>query len=96
MQDSPTPNRRLYVGNLSYDANVVQITQLFARHGEVTNVNILREKESQRPRGFAFVDMRNVESASAAKATLHGTEFLGRQLCVDYAKERQRPTGNTQ
>jgi RNA recognition motif-containing protein len=87
-------NTKMYVGNLSYDATDSDIRTLFEAHGTVTDVFIVKDRESGRPRGFAFVSMETVEQMNAAIEGLNGEEFLGRALTINEARPREeRPQG---
>ncbi|MGB0334743.1 MAG: RNA recognition motif domain-containing protein [Opitutales bacterium] len=87
-------NTKMYVGNLSYDATDNDIRELFEAHGEVTDVFIVKDRESGRPRGFAFVTMGAPEQMTAAIEALNGEEFLGRALTINEAQPREeRPRG---
>jgi cold-inducible RNA-binding protein len=77
---------KLYVGNLSYATSEASVRTLFAAHGDVTSVSIIIDRDSGRPKGFAFVEMGTPEEAQKAKAALNGTELDGRALNVDEAK----------
>jgi RNA recognition motif-containing protein len=79
---------KIYVGNLSYDATTAELTDLFAEHGEVADVSLITDRETGRPRGFGFVEMRNDQSARNAIAALDGASVGGRQLKVNEAKPR--------
>jgi RNA recognition motif-containing protein len=81
--------KKLYVGNLPFTATEDEVKDLFAAHGEVTSVALVMDRESGRPRGFGFVEMDDSE-ADAAIAALDGTDFGGRTLRVNEAKERER------
>ena len=84
----------MYVGNLSYDATDGDIRELFEAHGTVTDVFIVKDRESGRPRGFAFVSMETPEMMTAAIEGLNGEEFLGRALTINEARPREeRPQG---
>jgi RNA recognition motif-containing protein len=84
---------KLYVGNLSYESSEEDLRELFARDGRtVDSVNIITDRESGRPRGFAFVEMASADDATAAISALDGQELLGRALRVSEARER-RPRG---
>ena len=84
----------MYVGNLSYDATDADIRELFEAHGNVTDVFIVRDRESGRARGFAFVSMETPEEMNAAIEALNGEEFLGRALTINEARPREeRPQG---
>lgn len=87
-------NAKMYVGNLSYDATDSDIRELFEAHGEVADVFIVKDRESGRPRGFAFVTMGSPEEMNAAIEGLNGEEFLGRALTINEARPREeRPQG---
>ncbi|HAV13325.1 MAG TPA: RNA-binding protein [Opitutae bacterium] len=84
----------MYVGNLSYDANDGEIRELFEAHGTVSDVFIVKDRESGRPRGFAFVTMGTPEEMNAAIEGLNGEEFMGRNLTINEARPREeRPQG---
>lgn len=84
----------MYVGNLSYDATDSDIRELFEAHGTVSDVFIVKDRESGRPRGFAFVSMGTPEEMNAAIEGLNGEEFLGRALAINEARPREeRPQG---
>ncbi|HYV32573.1 MAG TPA: RNA-binding protein, partial [Candidatus Binatia bacterium] len=59
-------NTRLYVGNLAFDATENDLQDLFAQHGTVTEANLMQDRMTGKPRGFAFVTMATKESADAA------------------------------
>ncbi len=82
-------SKKLFVGNLSFSVNNEQLTALFSQIGPVVEVTIIKERETERPRGFAFVTMQTVESAEEAIKALHGKEFEGRDLVIDFARPRQ-------
>jgi RNA recognition motif-containing protein len=80
---------KVYIGNLSFDATEEQVRQAFEDFGEVKSVNIITDRDSGRPRGFAFVEMGSQEEANAAIAGLNGKEMLGRTLNVNEARQRE-------
>ena len=86
-------NTKLYVGNVSYDATENDLQDLFAAHGPVTEVNLMMDKMSGRPRGFAFVTMATKEGADAAIQALNGKEWQGRPLTVNEARPREERSG---
>ena len=87
-------NTKMYVGNLSYDATDSDIRELFEAHGTVSDVFIVKDRESGRPRGFAFVSMETPEEMNAAIEGLNGEEFAGRALTINEARPREeRPQG---
>lgn len=79
----------MYVGNLSFDAGEQDINELFAQYGEVTDVHLVMDRESGRPRGFAFVTMADKAGMDKAIEALDGNEFLGRNLTVNEARPRE-------
>jgi RNA recognition motif-containing protein len=81
--------KKLYVGNLSFDSTEEEIKTLFGEFGEVTNVTIIKDRDTGRSRGFGFVEMEN---ADAAIAQLNGKDFGGRALTVNEARERVERT----
>lgn len=85
--------KKLYVGNLSYDATREDVQSLFESHGTVSDVFIVKDRESGRPRGFAFVTMETQESMEAAIEALNGEEFMGRNLAINEARPREERSG---
>ena len=77
--------QKLYVGNLPFSVTEDDLRDLFAQHGEVLSVAVITDRETGRPRGFAFVEM---EDGSQAISSLNGTDFGGRELKVNEARER--------
>jgi cold-inducible RNA-binding protein len=80
---------RLYVGNLPYDASDAQIRAFFEQAGsrQVSQVKIITDRETGRPRGFAFVELTDARMADAAISELHGTQFGGRTIVVNKAHQ---------
>ena len=86
-------NTKLYVGNLSYDATENDLQDLFSQHGPVTEVNLMLDRMTGRPRGFAFVTMSTKEGAEAAINSLHSKDWKGRALTVNEARPREERAG---
>ncbi len=80
---------KLFVGNLSFNTTENDLQDLFAAHGTVTSVDLIMDKFSGRPRGFAFVTMETKEGADAAIQALHGKNIGGRDLTVNEARPRE-------
>ena len=80
---------KLYVGNLSYDSTQEDVQTLFETYGAVSDIFIVKDRESGRPRGFAFVTMDTKESMQAAIDALNGKEFMGRVLAINEARPRE-------
>jgi len=81
-------NKRLYVGNLPFDATTEDIRTAFEAYGTVHEVSIVTDRDTGRSRGFGFVEM-DPESASAAIEGLNNKDFGGRDLNVNEARERK-------
>jgi RNA recognition motif-containing protein len=79
----------LYVGNLPFSADEHQVRELFEQNGRtVTEVKLITDRDTGRPRGFGFVEMGNSEEADQAINELNGHSMDGRQLNVNEARER--------
>ena len=78
----------IYVGNLSYDATEEDIQQAFAEFGEVASVNIIKDRETGRSRGFAFVEMPDGDEAKEAIEKVNLTEIAGRSVTVNEARPK--------
>ena len=87
-------NTKMYVGNLPFKASDVDIRELFSQFGVVTDVFLPIDRESGRPRGFAFVSMDTPEAMTAAIEGLNGKDFGGRNLAINEARPKEeRPAG---
>ena len=85
---------RLYVGNLPFSADESQVRELFAQNNrDVTEVKLITDRDTGRPRGFGFVEMGNSEDAAGAIAELDGYTMDGRALTVNEARERSSSGG---
>ena len=84
---------KIFVGNLSYRTEEPQIEELFAPLGTVASVQLVRDRETGRSRGFAFVEMSNDEEARKACEALDQKDFEGRRLNVNEARPQERRTG---
>lgn len=80
-------SKKLYVGNLSFEATEAELSEAFGKHGTVTRASIATDRESGRSRGFGFVEMS--DGADAAIAALNGTMLSGRTVVVNEAKPRE-------
>ena len=79
--------KRLYVGNLAYSVTEADLREVFAEAGNVADVKVVLDRESGRPRGFAFVEMSADDEAGKAMQTLNGREIQGRAISVSEARE---------
>ncbi len=82
-------SRRLFVGNLPFSMTEDGLKDLFEVAGQVVSVRIIVDRETQRPKGFGFVEFENVEAASAAIAQFCGRSIAGRALVVTEARPRE-------
>ena len=81
--------KRLYVGNLSYSTTEADLRDAFAASGEdVAEVKVVLDRDTGRPRGFAFVEMATDAGAQKAIETLNGKDLQGRSIAVSEARER--------
>ncbi|MBD3285981.1 RNA-binding protein [candidate division WOR-3 bacterium] len=84
---------RLFIGNLPHSYNEDKVREIFAEHGEIDNVAVPTDRYTNKPRGFAFVEMPNDEEAKAAIEAVHGTEHDGRELRVEEARPQRERGG---
>src|SRR5262245_17596185 len=85
---------KLFVGNLSYNTTENDLHDAFAAHGTVVEANLMVDRMSGRPRGFAFVTMGSPEEAQKAIEAMNGAALDGRNLTVNIARPREeRPSG---
>jgi RNA recognition motif-containing protein len=78
----------LYVGNISFDVSEDELHQIFTEFGRVKSANLIRDKFTGQPRGFAFVEMDSADEAKAAITGLNGKEIKGRALMVNEARPK--------
>lgn len=81
-------SQRIFVGNLPFSATDEQLNELFGKHGEVIKAEVVKDRFTERSRGFGFVEMAQAEHATAAIAALNGQELDGRPLTVSEARSR--------
>ena len=87
---------RIYVGNFAYEMNEQELREAFGAYGQVQEVSIVRDRDTGRSRGFAFVEMPTSAEAQVAITTLNGKEFDGRAITVNEARPRlERGSGGS-
>ncbi len=87
-------SEKLFVGNLSYKTTENDLQDAFAAHGTVIEANLMLDRVTGRPRGFAFVTMSSPEEAQKAIEAMNGKQLDGRALTVNVARPREeRPSG---
>lgn len=85
---------KLFVGNLSYATTSDELNTLFSEVGAVDSCNLIIDRETERSKGFAFIEMNSVEAADAAKERFNGQDLHGRALKVDNAKPKNESNNN--
>ena len=81
------------MGNIPFSATEADLRELFEAHGTIESINVITDRETGRPRGFAFVEMEDSESATKAMQALDGRDMGGRNLKVNEANERPPRSG---
>ena len=84
---------KIYVGNLPFTADEDAIRALFAQHGTVESVALIKDRDTGQPRGFCFVEMPRLDAVRAIQ-NLNGQDMGGRQLKVNEAPDKPRSGGN--
>ena len=86
-------NSKLFVGNLSFNTTENDLQDAFAAHGTVLEANLMMDRDTGRPRGFAFVTMGTDEEAQKAISAMNGASLDGRALTVNTARPREERSG---
>lgn len=86
--------KSIYVGNIPFSMSAEAVQKLFEPYGEVFSVKLIYDRETGRPRGFAFIEM-DEKSLPAAISALNGSECEGRNIVVNEAKEARRESSKT-
>lgn len=86
---------KLYVGNLSFDVTEKDLRDMFSPCGPVNDIHVVMDRDTGRPRGFAFVTMNSEDGAKAAIQALNGKDWKGRALTVNEARAREERAGGS-
>ena len=86
-------SNKLFVGNLSFNTTENDLQDAFAAFGTVTEANLMMDRMTNRPRGFAFITMSTAEEAQKAIAGLNGKDMGGRAITVNVARPREERSG---
>jgi len=86
--------KKLFVGNLPFSATQEELQEVFSKFGEITNVNLITDRMSGRPKGFAFVEYSSEEEAQAAIDGMASQKIGDREVIVNLARPRQPRTNN--
>ena len=82
-------SKKIYIGNLPFSSTEDELRAVFERHGRVESVSVITDRDSGRPRGFAFVEMDEASAADDAIRALDGSELGGRSIRVNEAEDRK-------
>jgi RNA recognition motif-containing protein len=93
-QEGAAISTKVFVGNLNFSTTKEELTALLGEAGRVVNVHLPTDRETGRPRGFAFVEFAQASEASDAITRFHNREVGGRRLNVNAADDRPRRTGD--
>jgi cold-inducible RNA-binding protein len=80
--------KNIFVGNLDFNITEDELRQVFARYGNIDRVDLMKDRDTGRSRGFAFVEMANMEEGERAIAGLNGTQLGGRTITVNEARPK--------
>jgi RNA recognition motif-containing protein len=89
-----TVAKKLYVGNLTYDTTEDNLVELFSEYGEVLSAQIIIDRDTNRSKGFGFVEMGSPAEAQSAIEGMNGQDVGGRSMVVNEARPMQPRTGN--
>jgi len=88
-------NSKLYVGNMSFDTTEAGLRTAFGQFGNITDVYVANDRETGRPRGFAFVTFSTAEESKLALEKMHGADLDGRALTVNEARPKENNGGRS-
>ena len=83
-------DRKVFVGGLNFDADEAQLRQDFGKYGDIEDIFLPRDRDTQKPRGFGFVTFAGYRDAEDAAAEMNGQEYCGRKITVNIARPRDR------
>jgi RNA recognition motif-containing protein len=83
----------IYVANIPFKSSESELRELFEQHGEVSSVKIIMDRETNRSRGFGFIEMPDATAAKQAISELNGFSFLGKELVVNEARPKEDNRG---
>ena len=86
-------SKNIYIGNLPFSSTQEDLQALFEPHGSVSSVSVITDRETGRPRGFAFVEMESASDADNAIRALDGSNLGGRDIRVNEAQDRSGGRG---
>jgi RNA recognition motif-containing protein len=80
---------KIYVGNISFETTEADLEQAFSQYGDVKSVNIIKDRDTGRSRGFGFVEMRDGQAGQQAISGLNNQQIAGRAVTVNEARPRE-------
>jgi RNA recognition motif-containing protein len=83
----------IYVGNISFETTEADLEQAFSQYGDVKSVNIIKDRDTGRSRGFGFVEMRDGQAGQQAISGLNNQQIAGRAVTVNEARPREERRG---
>ncbi len=83
-------SQKIYVGNLGFSISNEALSEKFAQYGTVSSAKVIMDRDTNRSKGFGFVEMSSSAEASKAISALNGTDFDGRQMNVSEAKPMEK------
>ncbi len=87
-------SQKIYVGNLGFSISNEALSEKFAQYGTVSSAKVIMDRDTNRSKGFGFVEMSSAAEASEAINALNGTDFGGRQMNVSEAKPMEKRENN--
>lgn len=87
-------SQKIYVGNLGFSISNETLSQKFAQYGTVNSAKVILDRDTNRSKGFGFVEMSSPAEATRAISALNGTDFDGRQMNVSEAKPMEKRENN--
>ena len=87
-------SKKIYVGNLSWNTTESDLSGLFAQYGEVISSRIITDRDTDRSKGFGFIEMADDKAGEAAISALNGSDLDGRNIRVNEAESRDSSRGN--
>lgn len=85
----------IFIAGLSYDVNDADLSTIFEEYGTITSAKVIMDRNTNRSKGYGFVEMENNEEANKAIADLNGAEYDGRTISVSEARPRQERSSNS-
>jgi len=85
--------KKLYVGNLSYNVTSTSLEEMFTPFGTVTSAQVIQDRDTNRSKGFGFVEMEDDGEAQAAITNLYDSEVMGRKIIVNESQPKQQGGG---